>query len=1080
MRHFQAAHAAAWAAVTVVAWNSTRALGQFEPPVYFNMGGPAFTDSQGRLWRGDQGAGDPNNIRPNDAGGANTIEAWCSPSPESLAALGLTPADAVPLQSIRWDNGADAIDYALEIPLAAGSYDVELYLCEACCPGRHFSITIEGATAFPDVSSGLYAGGASHVAGRLVAEGVEVADGLLNITLLPCLDPACPGGGDPNSILSALGIKVHIPEPLYFNMGGPAFTDSQGRFWRGDQGAGLDPNNIRPDDAGGANTIEAWCSPSPESLAAIGLTPADAVPLQSIRWDNGGDAIDYTLRIPVEPFTYDVELYLCEACCPFRHFSIAIEGATTFPDVSSGLYAGGASHVAGRLVAEGLEIADGFVDITLLPCFDPACPGGADGNSILSALAIVPEGLDPCDQEGFGLCPSGLELALDGMGNVTATWNAPQCAMPSGYTVLKDGAVLTVLDGSATGFIDVLGGRAARYEVITEGGGCGPLSSLAVDVAAPFAIPARINMGGPTRIDSRGRQWLGDGPGPGDPLSIRPNDGGGVNTIENWCVPENQGNSSLAILGLDPFSAANQHIFNTIRWDIGDDDADGLAGGLNDPGGDIDYLLELPVPNGVYLVNLYFTECCCATRVAHLEVEGVVVDPQLGISDHGTGQLARTGRISAGGIAVADGILNITLRPCAGCSVGAGNDVNPILNAIEVLPDGSPNPICPHALACTQVGDDTVVLNWSPAMDIDESDFDGYEVYRNGSLVALLGPDADEYTDDSGCARVRVYEVVPLTPFCLGARLSCSVTNTTCAFESPVRINMGGDGTFDSAGRFWAGDPGVNADVLGIRPDDLGGGNADVNWGIGNLRPESLAPLGFDPASAVDRTLMSTIRWDNAGDVNEYRLVLPVENGLYAVNLYLCENFWNPPELRGFRLEIQDEVVDGNVNAHDFSPSNPVTGWAGRLRYEDVPVGGGSLRLALLPCDTVTECPGVPDRNAILNLLEVEKTAELPGVLERAGDCDLSGGRDILDIICEIRVLFPGFILGESGPPPLLCETVEGTTAILDVNGDAIYNVSDIVFLSRYLFMSGPPPAQGAGCFEVPQLVGCPVNPGCL
>ena len=144
------------------------AVAQFETPLYFNMGGPAFTDSLGRNWLGDLGAGaDPNNIRPNDAGGFNVIGGWCgAASADALAALGFGPGDGLPLQSIRWDTGNDGIDYTLEIPLSEGKYDIDLYFCEAGAnSNRHFKIDIQGVTTFADVRClNFTASAASHVA----------------------------------------------------------------------------------------------------------------------------------------------------------------------------------------------------------------------------------------------------------------------------------------------------------------------------------------------------------------------------------------------------------------------------------------------------------------------------------------------------------------------------------------------------------------------------------------------------------------------------------------------------------------------------------------------------------------------------------------------------------------------------------------------------------------------------------------------------------------------------------------------------------------------------------------------------
>src|SRR5262245_1506591 len=123
------------------------------------------------------------------------------------------------------------------------------------------------------------------------------------------------------------------------------------------------------------------------------------------------------------------------------------------------------------------------------------------------------------------------------------------------------------------------------------------VSGLTAQEASLLEIPLRINMGGVKTEDSLGRIWLGDGPGPGDPLNIRPDDAGGANWIESWnfmqglagTIPE-----SLENLGYDPNHPGDAYIFSTIRWD----DA-------NVPG---EFRMDIPVPNGDYQLNMYFNE----------------------------------------------------------------------------------------------------------------------------------------------------------------------------------------------------------------------------------------------------------------------------------------------------------------------------------------------------------------------------------------------------------------------------------------------------------------------------------------
>ncbi len=187
-----------------------------------------------------------------------------------------------------------------------------------------------------------------------------------------------------------------------------------------------------------------------------------------------------------------------------------------------------------------------------------------------------------------------------------------------------------------------------------------------------FNVPVRINMGGAQVTDSFGRVWLADGPGGGDPLNIRPDDAGGANWIENFSLAAFQAQTdSMVNLGFDPGNAGDVYLFNTIRWD------DGVAGP--------DFLLEIPVPEGEYTVNLYFNEGCCVARHFKIEIEGTIVDDDVSYLDYDpvTPAVGRVGRLTFDAVKVADGVLSIGFLPCPECPDVL--DTNAIVDAIEVL-----------------------------------------------------------------------------------------------------------------------------------------------------------------------------------------------------------------------------------------------------------------------------------------------------------------------------------------------------------------------------------------------------------
>jgi hypothetical protein len=853
---------------------------------------------------------------------------------------------------------------------------------------------------------------------------------------------------------------VLFPVPFRVNAGGPEVTDSRGSVWLGDQGAGLDPLGLRPQDGGGANTIEAWCTPSAQTLEALDFDPShpgDATLFRSIRWDTGGDAFDYVMEIPIPNDSYTINLYFCEACCPQRHFQVEIQGSVVADNVSRSTYAND-FHQVGRLSFPGVIVDDRLLTVALRPCPGcdcPECVGAVvlDINAILSALEVIPSNFDPCTVEGFRGCPGSLVCTVDGAGAVSATFSPPQCFQVEGYDVLKNGTLLQRLAPQATGFSDTLTDRAAAYEVVPHvPAGIQPCRSLTCTVVRtelPFSVPLRINMGGPGSLDSRGRFWLPD-PGVGqDVLQIRPDDLGGVNVIQNWCDVSVYSNpDSLLSLGLDPTAPGDLVVFDTIRWDVGDDDNDGGVGEDFDiDGGDVDFRLEIPLPNGDYHVNFYFTECCCPFRHFRVEVQGIEVGSDLHSGAYApSGRLGRTGTLSAEGAEVTDGLLRIRLSACPLCA-GFG-DGNAILNALEVLPDPSEAPRCPHDLVCVRDFDGSVTGTWAPPEDLA---VDSYELRRNGEVIDTLGGAETSFTDTPPCTRVSHYELVPRSAapgfLCPDQVMRCSVVDTICPFEVPLRINMGGPDLVDSQGRIWTGDPGQGLDVLDIRPDDLGGANVAVNWEIQNFRPASLEPLGFDPGSPVDQSLMSTIRWDTAADDIDYHLVLPVPNGDYTVNLYFAENFWNPPEQRRFKLVVQGTELDADFSTLDYSPQNPVTGWAGRVSLEAVEVEDEFLRISLPPCSAVFECPGAADTNAILNLLEVLAPEEPKGPFFVRGDSDSNSRLELTDAIQILNFLFLGFLA------PVCRDAADS-----DDNG--VLEITDAVRTLNFLFLgTGQPPA---------------------
>lgn len=103
----------------------------------------------------------------------------------------------------------------------------------------------------------------------------------------------------------------------------------------------------------------------------------------------------------------------------------------------------------------------------------------------------------------------------------------------------------------------------------------------------------------------------------------------------------------------------------------------------------------------------------------------------------------------------------------------------------------------------------------------------------------------------------------------------------------------------------------------------------------------------------------------------------------------------------------------------------------------------------------------------------------LGGVPQIAGDCNQDGTRNISDVICMIKLTYPGFNLLDQSTQTPPCSNEDGTVGILDVNGDTQLNSSDIVLLADFLFVGSAPPAQGLECFGLDEALGCSQNAAC-
>ncbi len=648
----------------------------FDIPLRINMAGPEVEDFNGNVWLGDElGVGDALNIRPNDANGTNTIPNWCAANPATIAELGFDPNGPMvsALSSIRWDVDSLNSPFDIELAVPDGDYWLNLFFFECCCDNRHFQIYVEEELLAEDVHRAAYADALGDV-GRYSFEDIEVTDGSLSIRFVGI------AGGDVNSILSAIEVL-----PGDFD---PCDDENNPDFGRcaGNVQCFVDGPN------------KALGKPASQSSEGWGGNPERAVDGNTDgQW--GAGTTTHTNGAPswweVDLLdTYDItEIVLWNRldCCSERltDFTITIldaDGNVTFEE-------GGLDALSqATFTLSDIGASGQFVNISM--------PGAYLS---LAEVQVFEEDPEPS--------------------SVAVSWDPPACVEARGYNVYRNDELLLELPADTTSFEDVPESRATVYhiETVVPAGEetCEPLVCTVTDTRLPFDVPLRINAGGRTVTDEEGRTWLGDPGLNNDVLGLRADPLGGAQVVENWCAADPFG---LEELGFDPGDPATNELFQSIRWDVG---ADGIS-----------WIMEFPVPDGNYTVNLYFIECCCADRHFKVEIQGELV-----IDDIHQDLITGVSGNSIEGVEVFDGLLQIALLPCADPECPGGVNGDALVSAIEILPEDlvlPPDEICDNGIDDDRDGradcDDTDCSETAQCQEPAEPTFVRGDANSDGSI----------------------------------------------------------------------------------------------------------------------------------------------------------------------------------------------------------------------------------------------------------------------------------------------------------------------------------------------------------
>lgn len=98
-------------------------------------------------------------------------------------------------------------------------------------------------------------------------------------------------------------------------------------------------------------------------------------------------------------------------------------------------------------------------------------------------------------------------------------------------------------------------------------------------------------------------------------------------------------------------------------------------------------------------------------------------------------------------------------------------------DALELVQYRTPSlPAAPSGLSYKRVGCSTIAITWRD----NANNEDGYRVYRNGSLIATLGPDATSFTDTGASTAEYTYGVAAFNAGGQSATRTITVPQTIC------------------------------------------------------------------------------------------------------------------------------------------------------------------------------------------------------------------------------------------------------------------------------------------------------------
>ncbi|HEY8507282.1 MAG TPA: malectin domain-containing carbohydrate-binding protein [Steroidobacteraceae bacterium] len=607
-----------------------------------NAGGPAFTDHLGREWVADTGFNTGNTTDFGPVIIAGTV-------------------DADLYRTERWDPpAAPELSYSFAVP--NGTYLVRLHFADnywgtQFVGARVFDVRIENQLVHDDIDVFAEAGGSAAL---IKSATVVVTDGQINIEFVHQVE---------NPIINALEIIQQDVTP--------------------DTTPPTVPTGLSAVAVSSSRIDLSW-SPSTDTETGVAgyRIYRDGVPVATTSAITFSD----TNLQPNTLYTYTVSAY--DAAVPANESAQSAPASattpvatdTTPPTVPAGLTATPVSTsridlswlpsedegegVAGyRVFRNGISIgtttAVTFSDVGLQPgttytyrvsAFDAASPSNesAQSDAVSATTLAEPDTTPPT-------VPANVSAVAISSTQINLTWDASQDSGTgvAGYRIYRDGS----LAGTSTtnSFSDP--GRTpntqytytvSAFDAATpanESAQSAPVSVTTPDDGGGEGVVIRVNAGGPEFIDSLNQTWAADT---------------GFNT----------GNTS-SFGSIEIEGTVEDVLFQTERWD---------------PGTAPELAYSFDVPNGVYLVRLYFAENYWATqqvgaRVFDVNIEGQLVHNDVDVyaeAGGGSGALIKSAQV-----VVTDGQINIQF---------VHQVENPIINALEIIQLDGPGNQPPTAL----------------------------------------------------------------------------------------------------------------------------------------------------------------------------------------------------------------------------------------------------------------------------------------------------------------------------------------------------------------------------------------------